>query len=638
MSFQITQTKINVNGKDITFTNLSINQYLADAGSFSFAWREPKNNEQDSFQQYVSFYKQHLAKQVTITVNEGETPVFTFKGFIQAISCNGDDDVAIEYNISGKGILAAIDEIPECNSYYKKNLSDIFSDVLKNADNMLQPSNSNPLFYTVQYNQTKFEFLRMLAARYGEWLFYDGQYLVLGPVFGNAQPVVIGTDILDANLSARIFKLTEKNTGFNVYQGKEIEKEGNDASGVSQDLIRNSETAGKNIYNAQQTATYSYAALTEDDAFVNSIKNVASRQLQSATSNATQLTGRSYNSKLQLGVKISVKDERNAAMGDYILVQVNHFCSSDTNYQNSFTALPAEIKMPPYTNAELYPVCQPQPAIVTDNTDDKGMGRIKVHFPWQRSGETTPWLPVMVPHAGKNKGFYFLPEKDEQVMIDFIGGNAERPFVIGSFYTENNGHGNDPDGNYIKVIGTKTGRRLEINEKRGMLKLQDFRYETDKNNGNLIAMVKSDKNMNIKLSTMKDDDNYSFLNLESNYMGLIIRKGGEDALTISLEGDDKKIHIHARGSVNITADQEISLNAANINLHASQAVNIGAGDSGKVNIKGQEIKAQANTEVNIEATTSMKMKALEMDISADVMGKFNGGAMTTITGSLVKIN
>lgn len=638
MSFQITQTKINVNGQDIAFTNLSINQYLADVGSFSFAWRYPKKNEPDSFQQYASFYKEYLAKQVTITVNEGETPVFTFKGFIQAISCNGSDDMAIEYSITGKGILAAIDEIPECNSYYKKTLADIFSDVLKNTNSMLQPATSTPLFYTVQYNQTRFEFLRMLAARFGEWLFYDGEYLVLGPVFGNTQNVVIGTDILDVNISARIFKLSEKNTGFNVYQGKEIDREGNESSGISQDLIKNSEAAGKNIYNATQTATYSYAALTADDTFVNSIKHIAERQLQSATSNATQLTARSYNSKLQLGTKIAVRDERNALMGNYILAQVTHFCSSGSNYQNSFTALPAEIKMPPYTNAELYPVCQPQPAIVTDNADDKGMGRIKVHFPWQQPGETTPWLPVMVPHAGKDKGFHFLPEKDEQVMIDFIGGNAERPFAIGSFYTEGNGHGNDPDGNYMKVIGTKTGRRLEINDNKGILRLQDFYYQKNSNKGNQVVLTKTDSEISTQLTSIEDDNNFSFLSLDPKHAAIVIKKNGDPAFAITMEEDNKKINVYAKGSVNITAEQEINMSAGNINLHASQAVNISAGDKGKVTLKGLEIKAQANTEVNIEATTSMKMKALEMDISADVMGKFNGGAMTTITGSLVKIN
>ena len=58
--------------------------------------------------------------------------------------------------------------------------------------------------------------------------------------------------------------------------------------------------------------------------------------------------------------------------------------------------------MPPYTNGQLYPICRTQPALVVDNEDKDGLGRIKVRFPWQGAQDTTPWISLIVPHAGKD--------------------------------------------------------------------------------------------------------------------------------------------------------------------------------------------------------------------------------------------
>lgn len=99
-------------------------------------------------------------------------------------------------------------------------------------------------------------------------------------------------------------------------------------------------------------------------------------------------------------------------------------------------------------------------------------GRIRVQFDWQAQLDDsmmTPWLRLSQPYAGGGKGFSFIPEIGEEVMIDFEGGNAERPFVKGTLY---NGVG-DPDGawlpnnnssNQVKAIRTRNGHTIEIHD------------------------------------------------------------------------------------------------------------------------------------------------------------------------------
>ena len=73
------------------------------------------------------------------------------------------------------------------------------------------------------------------------------------------------------------------------------------------------------------------------------------------------------------------------------------------------------------------------------------MSRIQVQFPWQkRNGATTPWTRVTTPYAGNGKGFHVIPEIGEKVLVEFEGGNPEKPVVIGAMF---HGQGKSvPDG------------------------------------------------------------------------------------------------------------------------------------------------------------------------------------------------
>ena len=67
---------------------------------------------------------------------------------------------------------------------------------------------------------------------------------------------------------------------------------------------------------------------------------------------------------------------------------------------------------------------------VTAVRDPEGLGRIQVNYPWL-SGREERWVPVASPMAGADRGAFFMPEIEDEVMIAFDQGQWDHPYVIG---------------------------------------------------------------------------------------------------------------------------------------------------------------------------------------------------------------
>ncbi|HEX8577214.1 MAG TPA: phage baseplate assembly protein V, partial [Flavobacterium sp.] len=106
-----------------------------------------------------------------------------------------------------------------------------------------------------------------------------------------------------------------------------------------------------------------------------------------------------------------------------------------------------------------------QSAKVYDNNDPEGMGRIRVLFYWGAGGyNVTDWVRMVQPHSGAGKGFHFIPEIGEEVLVGFEGGNAEKPYVIGTHYNGKQSSGFHTPGNDLKVFKTRSGIENRSND------------------------------------------------------------------------------------------------------------------------------------------------------------------------------
>src|SRR5215470_13997539 len=106
------------------------------------------------------------------------------------------------------------------------------------------------------------------------------------------------------------------------------------------------------------------------------------------------------------------------------------------------------------------------PGLVSDIKDPDGQGRVKVTLPWAPDpggGRYELWARLATMMAGNNRGTWFIPDVNDEVLVLFEGGDPRRPCVVGALW---NGSDSPPDsmnkdGNISrKVIRSQNGVNL----------------------------------------------------------------------------------------------------------------------------------------------------------------------------------
>lgn len=107
--------------------------------------------------------------------------------------------------------------------------------------------------------------------------------------------------------------------------------------------------------------------------------------------------------------------------------------------------------------------------IVTNNQDPEDMHRVKVRFPWLSQDVESNWARVAAPMTGKDRGAYFLPEVDDEVLVAFEHGQADHPFVVGSLWNGRDGapESNADGRNNHRTIKSRSGHVLRFNDTAG---------------------------------------------------------------------------------------------------------------------------------------------------------------------------
>jgi uncharacterized protein involved in type VI secretion and phage assembly len=131
----------------------------------------------------------------------------------------------------------------------------------------------------------------------------------------------------------------------------------------------------------------------------------------------------------------------------------------------------------PSASARMYGV---EVAIVTNNKDDKKLGRVKVMFPRLPNNPESDWIRVASLIAGPERGFYWIPEVKDEVLVAFERGESSRAYVIGCLWSgkdkpPKDGPHADNDvrhictrsGHKITMIDTKDAEKIIIADKSG---------------------------------------------------------------------------------------------------------------------------------------------------------------------------
>lgn len=190
--------------------------------------------------------------------------------------------------------------------------------------------------------------------------------------------------------------------------------------------------------------------------------------------NMVFVSGRSEDPAVRPGAIINILDENQDSKGHFRVIEATHHCIDTGEYENSFKAIPEQVKISPYAQPSDYTKCESQMATVIDNNDPKGLGRVLVQMAWQKPvGETTDWIPLISSHGGEGKGMHFIPEIGETVLVDFQSGNAEMPFVAGNLYHNQAKSGFHDADNNIKALQTRSGTKIIMHDGEGSVTVED---------------------------------------------------------------------------------------------------------------------------------------------------------------------
>ena len=99
----------------------------------------------------------------------------------------------------------------------------------------------------------------------------------------------------------------------------------------------------------------------------------------------------------------------------------------------------------------------------------QGQGRIELQFPWLSESQRSSWAPVAAPLAGKERGAFFMPEVDDEVLVAFEHGDFDHPFIVGFLW---NGVDTPPETTHKnRIIKTPGGHQLRFEDTDGAKKV-----------------------------------------------------------------------------------------------------------------------------------------------------------------------
>ncbi|MGE5673325.1 MAG: phage baseplate assembly protein V [Mycobacterium leprae] len=113
------------------------------------------------------------------------------------------------------------------------------------------------------------------------------------------------------------------------------------------------------------------------------------------------------------------------------------------------------------------------PALVTSITDPDGLGRVKVRLPWSPDGKGATyetWARLATLMAGNNRGTWFIPDVNDEVLVAFEAGDPRRSYMVGALWNGKDASPQQMDGagkNEVKEICSRNGIRITLKDKDG---------------------------------------------------------------------------------------------------------------------------------------------------------------------------
>ena len=591
-------TKVTVKGEEQKFVSLHLRQGFNRHHTFTVVvnYLSPNNTFQQTPEKFIGY----IGETASISFVHRQTgESYDFEGIITQVEMVGSMGETGGVAIHGTSPTILYENNRTLDSWMGQSLSTIIKEATQEygkVNLVSNPKYAAPIPYMAQYNESVFDFMNRLSALYGEWFYYDGRKVYFGkPDRDNTEKIVYDMDLEEVRLVANLVPGKSARYDYVAQENKQHNADTPAKPDGMNDLQSIAHSCSEKAYTAKTTSAADphVTDKAELDEQMRIVKNASG-------ANLLNIKGIGKTCRIRIGeiIDVSFPDRMKLPpLGKFRIVGIEHEVRRDGHYSNSFVGVPDGTVHIPVPDVKR-PLALPELATVKENNDDKGQGRVKVAFDWQKNGKTTNWIRVQTPNAGvsgavpKNRGWVFVPEVGDQVMVSYEHGNPDRPYVTGSVFHSGSGKGGDKD-NKVKSIITRSGNAIVFDDETGSIVITD---QTGKQ---------------------------------------LIMLDGTDAITVMAK---KSITLtNEAESVIVMDDKSIGLQADTIALEGRKSVTLLSGNECMVLSSEKSIISSSGTNIKQEAAKDYDVAAKNGTVNG-VNLMIEGKGNVTVSGGIVKFN
>lgn len=495
-------------------------------------------------------------------------------------------------------------------TFLDKKDSDIVSDIGSQSGLSVNVDSTNTMYeYIMQHNMTDWDFIQYRAKRIGYQVYYNDNKLnfkKIGTESSGAKPTTLTWGLNLRRFEPRLSVIGQVTstavTGWDVKTKTAVEGQDKGTDSIAPKIGLNAKSGGAYAKKSFGDAVnYADNLLATNKSMADEIAKGAKNL---AESTFIQAEGEcAYGDpRLIAGKIIEVDGIGTRFSGKYHVTEAQHHFS-----RGEYTVYFGVSGLAPNTIHSLLNnkdgldsnrIDGVVTALVTDNNDKDKLGRVQVKFPWlpKKNGAelSSTWARLASIGAGPERGLYFLPEINDEVLVAFEHGDVNFPYVVGGLW---NGKDKPPQGSgeavksqkvVSRVIRSSSGHFIELNDESGKEKITI----KDKSQKNIIEF---DTSKNSITFTAKGD--------------LIFDAGGK--FTVKSQGD---LSLITKAGAKIESQSAMS-------LESKQKVALKAGPG--------ELTLQMS---------GAALKGTQVQINGSIKTEVKSGAMVQIQGAIVKIN
>jgi type VI secretion system secreted protein VgrG len=569
--------------------------------------------------------KDWIGSKVTLTMKaSGEGAEKNYlNGIITRVISQGIKSGSYHYHAEIRPWLWLLTRVVDCLIFQNKSVFDIITNVFRNAgfsdfeDKRQSSSGDVTLDYCVQYRESSYDFVMRLMEEFGIYYFFkheDGKHTLVFADDPNSHETISEAIPFGADRSGpRTMSnhITEWQINNSLESAKFTFRDYNFET-PSADLTAKSIQSPNHTYGSFEV--YEYPGTYDKQADGTKLTDV---RIQAIGKNRHVMEFSSNARNLRPGWRFTLKDHPiKESNRDYLVTRVEFSQSSDEHaggsdgetidtYRAKLHAVPGDVNFRLDRRTPRPMIRGPQTAVVDGEsgeeiTTDK-YGRVKVKFYWDRGdaqdNQHTCWIRVAQSSAGTGWGHIFIPRKGQEVVVEFLEGNPDRPLITGVVYNANvTVPYNLPDN--------KTQSGIKTSSSKGNSGNNELRFEDKAGSEEVFFHAQKDyvkKVLNNETVTIHKDTKTT---VEAGDRTVTVSQGG-DTLTVS--SGNHKIDVSA-GKSDVSAAQSITLTVGSNSVKIdTTSITLAAGantikmDPSGVSVNGTQVQIQGTAQISISA-------------------------------------